>query len=310
MKIFSTKVILLFCVFLTFFNNESNSSTIKIITKINNHVITNIDIDKENQYLLALNQNLEKLDKIEQLKIAKDSVYRETIKKIELLKFIELNKEDKIFDETIKNIYLNLGMNSKEEFKSYLKEKKISYDEVYKKIEIETMWNQLIYSTYKDRIIINENDLKKKIENSNKQQKLYKLSEIVFNFNSKEELDKIFKNIKTSISKIGFNETVLTYSISDSKNNNGSIDWINENSLSEKIVNELINLKIGEMTNPILIPSGALILRLDDLKIEKKFFDKDKELEKMINFEINSQLNNYSIAHYKKTKENLIINEF
>ena len=310
MKIFSSKVILLFCVFLTFFNNESNSSTIKIITKINNHVITNIDIDKENQYLLALNQNLEKLDKIEQLKIAKDSVYRETIKKIELLKFIELNKEDKIFDETIKNIYLNLGMNSKEEFKSYLKEKKISYDEVYKKIEIETMWNQLIYSIYKDRIIINENDLKKKIENSNKQQKLYKLSEIVFNFNSKEELDKIFKNIKTSISKIGFNETVLTYSISDSKNNNGSIDWINENSLSEKIVNELINLKIGEMTNPILIPSGALILRLDDLKIEKKSVDKDKELEKMINFEINSQLNNYSIAHYKKTKENLIINEF
>ena len=310
MKIFSSKVILLFCVFLTFFNNESNSSTIKIITKINNHVITNIDIDKENQYLLALNQNLEKLDKIEQLKIAKDSVYRETIKKIELLKFIELNKEDKIFDETIKNIYLNLGMNSKEEFKSYLKEKKISYDEVYKKIEIETMWNQLIYSIYKDRIIINENDLKKKIENSNKQQKLYKLSEIVFNFNSKEELDKIFKNIKTSISKIGFNETVLTYSISDSKNNNGSIDWINENSLSEKIVNELINLKIGEMTNPILIPSGARILRLDDLKIEKKSVDKDKELEKMINFEINSQLNNYSIAHYKETKENLIINEF
>ena len=163
MKIFSSKVILLFCVFLTFFNNESNSSTIKIITKINNHVITNIDIEKENQYLLALNQNLEKLDKIEQLKIAKDSVYRETIKKIELLKFIELNKEDKIFDETIKNIYLNLGMNSKEEFKSYLK-KKISYDEVYKKIEIETMWNQLIYSTYKDRIIINENDLKKKLK--------------------------------------------------------------------------------------------------------------------------------------------------
>lgn len=310
MKIFSYKFFFLLFLILTFFNNVSNSSTVKIIAKINNQIITNIDIDKENRYLAALNQNINKLDKNEQFKIAKDSVFREEIKKNELLKFIELNKEDKIFDETIKNIYQNLGLNSKEQFKKYLNAKKISYSEVYKKIEIETMWNQLIYSIYKDRIIINENDLKKKIKNNNKEQKLYKLSEIVFSFNSKEEMEKIFRNIKTSIAKIGFNETVLIYSISDSKNKNGSIDWLNENALSEKISKELINLKIGEITKPILIPSGALILKLDDIKIKKSSVDNEKELEKMISFEINSQLNNYSIAHFKKVKENLNINEY
>ena len=310
MKIFSYKIIFLLTIFLTFFNKISNSSTVKIIAKIENQIITNIDIDNENRYLAALNQNISKLDSIEQFKIAKDSVFREKIKKNELLKFIELNKEDKIFDETIKNIYQQLGLNSKEQFKKYLDSKKISYNEVYKKIEIETMWNQLIYSIYKDRIIINENNLKKKIENSNKKQKLYKLSEIVFSFKSKEEMEKIFQNIKASIAKIGFNETVLIYSISDSKNKNGSIDWLNENALSEKIIKELINLKIGEITKPILIPSGALILKLDDIKIKKSSVDNEKELEKMINFEINSQLNNYSIAHFKKVKENLNINEY
>ena len=310
MKIFSYKIIFLLTIFLTFFNKISNSSTVKIIAKIENQIITNIDIDNENRYLAALNQNISKLDSIEQFKIAKDSVFREKIKKNELLKFIELNKEDKIFDETIKNIYQQLGLNSKEQFKKYLDTKKISYNEVYKKIEIETMWNQLIYSIYKDRIIINENDLKKKIENNNKEQKLYKLSEIVFSFNSKEEIEKIFQNIKTSIAEIGFNETVLIYSISDSKNKNGSIDWLNENALSEKISKELINLKIGDITKPILIPSGALILKLEDIKIKKSSDDNEKELEKMINFEINSQLNNYSIAHFKKVKENLNINEY
>ena len=310
MKIFSYKIIFLLFIILTFFNKASNSSTVKIIAKIDNQIITNIDIDKENRYLAALNQNISKLDSNEQFKIAKDSVLREKIKKNELLKFIELNKEDKIFDETIKNIYQQLGLNSKEQFKEYLDTKKISYDEVYKKIEIETMWNQLIYSIYKDRIIINEDDLKKKIENNNKEQKLYKLSEIVFSFNSKEEIEKIYQNIKTSIAKIGFNETVLIYSISDSKNKNGSIDWLNENALSEKISKELINLKIGEITKPILIPSGALILKLDEIKIKKSSVDNEKELEKMINFEINSQLNNYSIAHFKKVKENLNINEY
>ena len=310
MRVFSYKIIFLLFIILTLFNKASNSSTVKIIAKIDNQIITNIDIDKENRYLAALNQNISKLDSNEQFKIAKDSVFREKIKKNELLKFIELNKEDKIFDETIKNIYQQLGLNSKEQFKKYLDTKKISYNEVYKKIEIETMWNQLIYSIYKDRIIINENELKKKIENNNKEQKLYKLSEIVFSFNSKEEMEKNFQNIKTSIAKIGFNETVLIYSISDSKNKNGSIDWLNENALSEKISKELINLKIGEITKPILIPSGALILKLDDIKIKKSSVDNEKELEKMINFEINSQLNNYSIAHFKKVKENLNINEY
>ena len=310
MKIFSYKIIFLLAIVLIFFNKTSNSSTVKIIAKIDNQIITNIDIDKENRYLAALNQNISKLDSNEQFKIAKDSVLREKIKKNELLKFIELNKEDKIFDETIKNIYQQLGLDSKEQFKKYLDTKKISYNEVYKKIEIETMWNQLIYSIYKDRIIINEDDLKKKIENNNKEQKLYKLSEIVFSFNSKEEIEKIFQNIKTSIAKIGFNETVLIYSISDSKNKNGSIDWLNENALSEKISKELINLKIGEITKPILIPSGALILKLDEIKIKKSSVDNEKELEKMINFEINSQLNNYSIAHFKKVKENLNIYEY
>ena len=309
MKIFSYKISILLFIFLIFFNKAVNSSTVKIVAKIDDQIITNIDIDKENRYLTALNQNINKLDKNEQFKLAKDSIFREKIKKIELLKLVELNKQNKIFDETIKNIYKGLGLNSKEQFKKYLDIKKISYDEVYKKIEIETMWNQLIYSIYKDRVIINKNDLKNKI-NNNKEQKLYKLSEIVFSFDTKDEIEIIFQNIKKSISEIGFNETVLIYSISDSRNKNGSIDWLNENALSKKINKELINLKIGEITKPILIPSGALILKLDDIKIEKNLVDNEKELEKMINFEINSQLNNYSIAHYKKVKENLNINEY
>ena len=151
MKIFSYKISILLFIFLIFFNKAVNSSTVKIVAKIDDQIITNIDIDKENRYLTALNQNINKLDKNEQFKLAKDSIFREKIKKIELLKLVELNKQNKIFDETIKNIYKGLGLNSKEQFKKYLDIKKISYDEVYKKIEIETMWNQLIYSTYKDR---------------------------------------------------------------------------------------------------------------------------------------------------------------
>ena len=62
MKIFSYKIIFLLFIILTFFNKASNSSTVKIIAKIDNQIITNIDIDKENRYLAALNQNISKLE--------------------------------------------------------------------------------------------------------------------------------------------------------------------------------------------------------------------------------------------------------
>ena len=44
-----------------------------------------------------------------------------------------------------------------------------------------------------------------------------------------------------------------------------------------------------------------------NIKKKKSSVDNEKELKKMISFEINSQLNNYSIAHFKKVKENLNI---
>ena len=74
----------------------------------------------------------------------------------------------------------------------------------------------------------------------------------------------------------------------------GLVGWVDINTLNKKIKNEVINLDIGEISNPISIPSGILLLKVNDKKTEKIEIDVDKELEKLIEIELTNQLNNYS----------------
>ena len=288
----------------------SKANEIKIIAKVGNNIITNIDLIEEKKYLITLNKNLQNLDNETLNRIAKESLVRENIKKFELLKYYNLGDKNKFFDNSIIQIYKNLGFENLEKFKNYLKSEDLKYENVYKKIEIETLWNQLIYSRYNERIIINKKNLEKEILKNKKKQKFLKFSEILLSFDKKEEINLKYDQILNELKSNTFSEIVAKYSISDSVKNLGSLDWVNENILSNRIKNKVKNLKIDEISQPIIIPSGALILKVDDIKFVKEDIDLEKELEQSIQYEINNQLNNYSVIHYNKIKNKQIINEY
>ena len=73
MKIF----ILIILTILAF--NKVNSIESKIIHKIQNEIITNIDIKNQFKYLVALNNSLKELDKNQILDIANESIIREKV---------------------------------------------------------------------------------------------------------------------------------------------------------------------------------------------------------------------------------------
>ena len=295
---------------ITIHSSHSTASSVKIIAKVDNEIITNIDVENEYLYLTALNQNLLNIEKDKVLEFAKQSLLREKIKKKEIIKFFELNQKSPIIDTMIEGIYKNLGLSNKTEFEFYLKDSNLRLDNVYKKIEIETIWNQLVYEKYKDQVVINEDNLKRKILNNPKKQELYYLYEIVFDYKDKNEIEKKYSSILKSINEIGFEETVIKYSISETKNNFGLLGWINKNVLSVEIRKELENLNLGQVTKPIVIPNGMMILKLDDIRIENIEINIDEELEKFIKYETNNQLNNYSSIYFNKVKNNLLINEY
>ena len=307
------KIFYLFFILFLLYNyihTSSKANEIKIIAKIGNNIITNIDITDEKKYLKALNKNLQNIDNETLTKIAKESLIRENIKKVELLKYYNLGEKNQFFDNAIVQIYNNLGFESLEKFQNYLNDERLTYQNVYMKIEIESLWNQLIYARYNERLIINKKDLETEILKNKKKQKFIKFTEILFSFDKKEEINSKYDQIINDLKFNSFSEIVAKYSISDSAKNLGSLDWVNENILSERIKVKIKNLKIDEISQPIIIPSGALILKVDDIKFVNAEIDLEKELEKSIQYEINNQLNNYSVIHYNKIKNKQIINEY
>jgi peptidyl-prolyl cis-trans isomerase SurA len=279
--------------------------------KINDEIITNIDIKKEAQYLIALNNQLVNLKRNEILNVAKESALREKLKKMELLKYFNFENEDRGTDQYIKKIYSKLKLSNKVEFEEYLNKYELTVDYVEKKIRIEMYWNQLIYEKYKSQVNIDIIKLKKKIKKNqnNLKDKMYQLSEIVFEINDKTDLDKKNQNIRESIKEIGFRNTANIYSISDSSKFGGDIGWIEETKLSKNILEEISKLNIGEHSLPMQIGRDYLILKIENIKIEKKMTDLKQELEKKIQFDTTRQLERFSKIYYNKVKINSVINE-
>ena len=299
-------------ILLIFFSSKVHSeNNIFIVYKIEDKIITNIDIKNESSYLIALNNQLENLSNKKLLEIAKISIVKETVKKNELIKYFSLDQQDPYLDVVIKNFYTKLGINNEIDFQNYLSRYNLNIGDVKRKIEIETTWNQLVYETYKNRLNIDIEKLKENIKNSkkNKTQINYLLTEIVFEKNTKQSLDIKIKKIKESISEIGFKNTANIYSISDSAKFGGDIGWVNENNLSKKISTNIKEVNVGEYTNPILIGNSYIILKVESMKNQSIKIDEKKELKKMTQLENDRQLSQFSKIHYNKIKINTNISE-
>ena len=305
-----TRYIILSFVFSLISLNIAYSFENKILLKVNNEIITSLDILRELEYLHIINKEFKNIKKEEAIEISKNSIIREKIKEIEIKRIIkEIKIEDKILENLIINYFKEFQIKSISEFENYFLNRNIDPDEIKKKIKLEVLWNQLIYKKYQKNVKINKqkiiNDLKK-----NDEQSEFLLAEILFNVNEGENLDDKYNLITNSIKKINFSQAALAYSASNTANKGGKLGWVAESILSEKIFNQLKNLKVGEHTNPILVPGGFLILKLLDLRNISKDFDLDNEVKKIVRKKTNQQLNRFSNIYFNKLKKDITINEF
>jgi peptidyl-prolyl cis-trans isomerase SurA len=305
----SIKILIIFFIFVIFYQRSFAENVISIVYKVNKEIITSKDIQNEENYLLALSKQLKNLNKKKRLEIAKTSILRETIKKIEIKKYYVLNQKDPLLDKIIEDFMTKLGLNNKTEFEEYLSNYEISLTDIKKKIEIETLWNQLIYKKYQRQVNIDKNKLIEKIKNKKDIKTLILLSELVFKLEIDEKLDEKINKINESINEIGFQNSATIYSISNSSKFGGDIGWVEKQNLSKKIQNYIANIKIGSYTKPIPITNGYLILKLEDTKNEVVKIDENKELQKMIKYETDNQLNTFSKIYFDKIKINSNIDE-
>ncbi|MDA8548091.1 peptidylprolyl isomerase [Candidatus Pelagibacter bacterium] len=290
------------------------AGNIFIVKKINNEIITNIDLKKEFNYLIALNPKLKNLKENELLKIAEDSLIREKIKLIEINKFEFLKElESKIVVENnIDRIISNLGLTDQEEFAIYLNDFGTSVSEVKEKITIEVMWNQLIGSKFNNKININKQKLLTQIKEDNLDKSKineYELSEITFNAENQNDYTNKVSQIYSSIKNEGFANTASKFSVSETSKIGGYIGKIKENQLSEIIRNELSLISINEQTKPIKIGTNFIILQVESKSVIEQEINIDDILENLIVYETNKQYENFSQIYFNKVKMNILENE-
>ena len=305
------KKILIFLVFFHITITNALSLENKILIKVDNEIITTVDVLNESKYIKAMNKGIEDLNENDLWKISINSITNEKIRMVEILNHID---EIKVKDENLKfvmeSIYKKLGFEKLEEFKNYLKVKNVEYEFLKKKVEIESLWNELVYAKYFDKVFIDKENLLKKIKNENKETiKSYLLSEIVFDITDNTSLDQKFKLIENEIKKSGFESAAFSFSISNSSKSGGNIGWVDEDTINQKLKNEIKKIELGQYTKPIVIPGGVLILKLEDIKEIKNEIDIDSKLNELIRYSTNEQLNQFSNIYFNKVKKNIKINE-
>ena len=288
-----------------------NASAIenKILFKVNNEIITSIDILTELKYLEMINSDFIKMPKKKAFEIAKKSLIREKIKVIELKKFFEEIKiEDEFLNRLLIDRFKSINIKSIYDFEKYFLLLDISPSLIKKKISIEVMWNQLIFNKFKQNVKINKEDIKNELLTKDKQ-KEYLLSEILFTINENEKFDKKTNLLEKEINDKGFSQTALTYSISDTSSKGGKLGWVKETILSSKIKKIIKKIKINSYTKPIIIPGGFLILKIENIRETKNDLDLDSEINRIIKEKTNEQLNQLSNIYFNKVKKDIIINE-
>jgi len=305
------KRLFLYLVLLFFFCvNSSFSIENKILLKIENQIITSLDVNNEFKYLIALNPNIKNSKREDILRLSKRSIIQEKIKKIEIEKnFNNPQIPQKILEQILQNVYSRIGLANLDDFKEYLIKNNIDFQNVKNKLEVEALWNELILIKFSSKVKVNEKNLREQINNNSKFLKSYLLSEISFEVSNLKNLEDKFIEISDVINNQGFDFAALKYSVSPSSSLGGKLDWINESSLNKSIKFAIDNLEINDFTKPITVPGGFLILQVNDIKNTKIEIDVERELNKLKNYEKNNQLNQYSKIYFNKVKKDLEISE-
>jgi peptidyl-prolyl cis-trans isomerase SurA len=303
------KTISIGIIFSIIFSSISLAVENKILFKVNNEIITSIDILTELKYLGIINKDLKKIADNQAFEIVKRSLIREKIKEIELKKLLkEIEVEEKFLNNLLIDYFRSINIKTISEFEKFFLSQDIDPNLIKRKISIEILWNQLIYSKFKQNVKIDRKSIQNELSKNVKKRE-FLLSEILFNINESEKLkDKIIL-LKKEIKEKGFSQTALSYSISDTSNKGGKLGWVSETILSQKIKNEIKKIKVGNYTSPIVIPGGFLIIKIEDIREKDNSSDLNNEIEKIIKDKTNEQLNQFSNIYFNKIKKNMVINE-
>ena len=277
----------------------------EILFKINEEIITTVDLENEKKFLLFLNPDLKNLSSTQIKNISINSLENRKIKELELKKFINFDNIN--ISTTVDNFILTTNLGNKEILIKNLEEVNLNYSYFENNFLIDNLWRDFVLNKFKSKVIIDKDNIRKKIKSSKKEVKEYNLSEILFKGNADKTLEQLTKEIFSEIDRSGFEAATSLYSISDSKNFGGKLGWIKSTQISEEIFSEI--KKAETLTRPIKTSNGYLILKINETRITTEKINVEEEFNRLVNLETQKELNRFGYIYFNKLKKKVFISE-
>ena len=303
------KTIYIFLISLIFICKSNAEIKNSLFATVGNKAITQTDIVNEIKIILILNNKSYTPDKkVELQKMAVKSLIKRNVKLIEVEKYdlLEYSKNDVNSELTRLANRINLDV---ETLKNLCASNGINFVQIVDQVKIELLWNSLIFQIYKDRLSINIEEIEDQLKNLQNKKKIneYLISEILIKPLSENTMNDEIQQLKKNIEQEGFETTAMNFSISSSSNNEGDLGWVNENSISSKIKSQIIATKVGNISEPIILPEGVLIFKVRDKRIIKETLSLEESKDKLVNAEKTKVLNMHSLSHYDNLRRSISV---
>ena len=283
-----------------------------LFATVGNKAITQSDIINEIKIILILTGQSFTEDIKEQLQSgAIQSIIKRNIKKIEIEKYNSLTFNQPDVDKELKKLAGSLYMDL-DTFENTFIANGIPFSNIIDQIQIELLWNSLIFELYKDRLVISLDEISEQLKliQNKKEIEEYLISEIIIKPVPKDKLESTIKEIKNKIKIEGFEKVAMNLSISETALQGGDLDWISENAISEKFKSKIINTPVGNISEPILLPEGILFFKVRDKRKLKKFVNLEDAKNQLVNAEKTKILRMHSLSHYENLRKSITINYY
>ena len=306
------KKYLLLILLIFFFKISYTNASIqnKIIATVNNEIVTSYELKNKIMTFLILNKvevNQENINNYKNQSLK--TLINMKIRKNELVKYNLLNSKidtSRFIEQQSKKYNFTI-----EEFKKEFLNNNLSYDLYLQEIQLELGWQQLILQLYGNKIIVDEYEIDeelKKIIDNQKEMIEYRLSEIEVQVNDNEKITDLVEEIQNQIIKDGFKNTAIKYSTSSTALEGGEIGWVNSESLSNKMLNAISNMKLKEVSKPMMHNNSILFVKLEEIKkVDALKINSIETKKKIIDQKKNELLNLFSNSHLSKIRNNASI---
>jgi len=276
---------------------------------VGNKPITNYDLKNEIKMLNILSGGKllnEKNNLIN--RVGMDSLISRLIKQTEIEKhdFFNFNQKDLDYEVDLISKSIGIGV---QDLENIFKSSSIPFSLLIDRIVTDLRWNGLIFNIYKNKITIDNEYITKQLNLIKEKQfiKEYLISEILIDPVPSEKLKDEISKIKNMVNTNGFEKTALEISITGTAANGGKLGWLKETEISEKFKDLIKKTPVGQMSEPLILPEGIMFIKVNENRTVKNKINIENAKTKLVAEEKIKKLNRFSIIHYKKLKNSILI---